>query len=100
MLGVIIPMSQFYQFLQINGMDFILFSKHLFANYISTFFALDLVLSSIVFSIWVIVESKRIKMSSSWIYIIINLLVGLSVAFPYFLYVRETKIKLNSDTNV
>ncbi|UZR98610.1 DUF2834 domain-containing protein [Chondrinema litorale] len=88
-LGAIIPMSQFYQFLITSGLDFQLFVDQLFANYISTFFALDLIISSIAFMVFVVIDSKRIQLSSFWVYIFLNLMLGLSVALPFYLYKRE-----------
>ncbi|MBT30667.1 MAG: hypothetical protein CMO01_13490 [Thalassobius sp.] len=92
-------MSQFYQFLVTSGLDVQLFVEQLFVNYISTFFALDLIISSIAFILFVVVDSKKIQLPSFWIYILINLLMGLSVALPFYLYKREKKLNLTANVN-
>jgi Terpene cyclase DEP1 len=91
-LGTALPCSQFLPFLFENGLDVSLLVEQLFANRISAFFGLDVVVSSLVLWTFVLTEGRRQQMSKLWIYIVCNLLVGVSLGLPLFLYMRERKI--------
>ena len=91
-LGTLLPYSQFLPFLREHGLDVSLLIKDLFANRISGFFGLDVIVSSIVLWVLVLTEGRRRQMRHLWIYIVCNLLVGVSLGLPLFLYMRERKI--------
>ena len=88
LVGLVLPYSQFIPFVADNGLDAPLFEAQLFANQISSAFALDLFVSSVVFWIFLFREGTRLQMKFLWIYIILNLTVGLSFALPLFLWRR------------
>ena len=88
-LGLVAPYYFLFQFLGANGFNIPLLIGQLFANHISTFFAVDLVISIVVFWVWMFAEAKRLQMKNSWVYILASLMVGLSFALPLFLYFRE-----------
>src|SRR5689334_17143116 len=96
-LGVILPYSQFIQFLRENGLDFHLFILQLFANRISSFFAMDVIVSSLV--VWVLVyfEGTRLGMRHLWLYIASTLLAGVSLALPLFLLMRQSTLDRQPD---
>ena len=91
-VGTLIPYSQFLPFLREHGLDVSLLIKDLFANRISGFFGLDVIVSSIVLWVLVRTEGRRRQMRHLWIYVVCNLLVGVSLGLPLFLYMRERKI--------
>jgi uncharacterized protein DUF2834 len=91
-LGTVLPMSQFLPFLAEHGVNPSLIVEDLFANKISSFFGLDVIVSSVVLWVFVLTEGRRQGMKNLWIYIVCNLLVGVSLGLPLFLYVRERKI--------
>ena len=93
-LGLILPMSQFINFLQKYGWNIRYMLELVAANHISRFFVLDLVIASAVFFVFVIVEANRIKMKFIWIYILATLCIGLSFALPLFMFAREVKREL------
>ena len=90
-IGLVVPYYFLFQFLSANGFDIPLLVGELFANHVSTFFAVDLIISIIVFWIWMVAETNRLQMKNSWLYILASLIVGLSFALPLFLYVRESR---------
>ena len=92
-LGTALPYSQFIPFLLENGLNFEQFFEQLFINRISAFFAMDVVVSSLVLWTFVWVEGSRLKMKNLWIYIASNLLVGVSLALPLFLLMRQRKLE-------
>ena len=91
--GTILPYSQLIPFLMEHGPDLPLILQQLFANRISGFFGLDVVVSSVVLWIFVFAEGTRLKMRRLWIYLACSLLVGVSLGLPLFLMMRESKIE-------
>ncbi len=87
--GLIIPYYFLFSFLLTHGLDGRLFVKQLFGTSISTFFAVDLFLSCIVFMMFSGREAARLAMSHTWISTVALFTVGLSCALPLFLYLRE-----------
>lgn len=90
-IGTVLPYSQFIPFLQQHSLDLRLFIEQLFANRISSFFALDVIVSSVVLWVMVIVEGRRGGMTRLWAPILANVVVGVSLGLPLFLYMREAR---------
>ena len=91
-LGTVLPFSQLLPFLTEHGLNVSLLVKDLFANRISSFFGLDVIVSSVVLWVLVLTEGRRQQMRHLWIYIVCNLLVGVSLGLPLFLYFREARL--------
>lgn len=89
LLGAVLPYSQLIPFLREHGLDLKLLVEQMFANRISAFFGLDVLISSVVLWVFVFAEGRRRKMRHLWVYILSNLAVGVSLALPLFLYARE-----------
>ena len=92
-LGAILPLSQLIPFLMAHGFDMPLFFQQLFQNNVSSFFGLDVIVSSFVLWLFVFSEGRRRGMSNLWVYIVCNLAVGVSLALPLFLFSRERKLE-------
>lgn len=90
--GTILPFSQLFPFLREHGLDPSLLFRELFANKVSAFFGLDVIVSSLVLWVFVYSEGTRLKMRHLWVYVAANLLVGVSLGLPLFLLVRESKL--------
>jgi hypothetical protein len=56
---------------------------------LGAFLGMDVLISSIVLWVFIFAEGLRLGMKNLWIYILANLVVGVSLAFPLFLYFRE-----------
>ena len=54
---------------------------------------MDLTISVIVFWFFMFVEANKLQMKNPWVYVLATLLVGLSFAFPLFLYFRERTLE-------
>lgn len=61
----------------------------MFGNRIGAAFVVDLLCVVLVALVWIVVESKKIGMKNSWVYIVLTLLFGLAGPLPLFLYQRE-----------
>ena len=91
-VGTVLPYSQLAPFVREHGLDAALFADQLFANPVSSFFGLDVVVSSVVLWTFVAVEGRRAGMQRLWVPIAANLAVGVSLGLPLFLYMRETRL--------
>jgi len=60
-----------------------------FANNLTTAITFDIYISAIVFSIWVLVDAKTNRLKWPVMYIVLCFGIGLAVALPLFLGVRE-----------
>jgi len=90
--GTVLPYSQFIPFLREHGLDISLFFQQLFANNISGFFGMDVIVSSLALWFFVYAEGERLRMRHLWIYVVCNLLVGVSLGLPLFLLMRQAKL--------
>ena len=91
-VGTILPVSQLVPFLTAHGLDVALFVRQLFANHVSAFFGMDVIVSSLVLWLFVFSEGRRRGMKHLWLYVLCNLAVGVSLALPLFLFFRERKV--------
>lgn len=92
MTGFVLPYYFFISFLTANGLNLSLLAQQLFGTPISTFFAVDLLITAVVFWVFLYQEARRLQMRRWWVYIIATLFVGPSFALPLFLYFRETRL--------
>ena len=92
-IGFVGPYYFFISFLMVHGLDGKAFVQELFATQISRFFAVDLLLSCVVFVGFLRQEATRYAMGYRWLYLVALLTVGLSFALPLFLYVRESHLE-------
>jgi Protein of unknown function DUF2834 len=92
-LGTILPLRFLVPFLLANGLDLSLFFQQLFQNNVSSFFGVDVIVSSLILWLFVFSEGRRRRMGKLWIYIVSNLLVGVSLALPLFLFFRERRLQ-------
>lgn len=92
-LGAVLPYSLFVPFLLESGLDLKLIVEQMFANRISGSFALDVMVSSVVFWVFVVVEGRRAGVESLWAPVAANVVVGLSLGLPLFLYMRERRLE-------
>ena len=91
--GTILPYWWFVPFVREHGLDLRLFVEQLFATQISGFFAMDVVVSSVVLWVFVFVEGRRLGMRRLWLPIAASLAVGVSLGLSLFLYLREQQLQ-------
>jgi hypothetical protein len=95
-IGFLLPYYFLVSFLLENGPNLGLLIDQLFANNISTFFAVDLIITGIVLLVFIYQDAHKLEMGNWWAYGIATLLVGPSFAMPLFLYYRESKLDTTS----
>jgi len=91
-LGFALPYSQFLPWLLEHGFNLSLFFSELFANRISTFFAMDVIVSAIVLIWFIQSEGKHLRMRLLWLPTIVTLIAGVSFGFPLFLFLRQVTL--------
>lgn len=95
-LGALIPYAAFVPWLAEHGLNIRLFVQELLANRISTFFGLDVVVSAVVVAVFTGIESRRAAIRFRWTIVPALLLVGVSLALPLLLYLREASANASS----
>ena len=90
LVGTILPYFFFIQFLREHGLHLRLFVEQLLATPISSFFAVDVIVSAICLWLFVFFEGRRGRVKNLWAPIVASLLVGVSLGLPLFLYLRES----------
>lgn len=97
-IGVLLPWLFLVAFLGEAHPTISLFFSYIFANHVSSSVASDLLISAVIFFVFVFVfaEGKRLNMNNLWIYIPATLMVGLSFGLPLFLYFREKQLAANA----
>jgi hypothetical protein len=91
--GVLLPYWQFIPWVMQHGMNLALFVRELFANRISAFFAMDVLVSAVVLIVFMRVESERLEIRRRWLPVLAVLTVGVSLGLPLFLYLRESRLE-------
>ena len=96
-LGAVIPYAFFLQHFSTEGVNLLEFVRAGFANPAAGGFTADLLFTSVVFWIFMIQQRRREKGPNPILFIVLNLLIGLSCAFPAYLYARERKGEAPAD---
>jgi hypothetical protein len=92
-IGLIAPYLFFFEFFSANGLNIGLLVQQALINPVAIAFTVDLVISIIVFWIYMFSEANKLQMNNAGVYLLATLLVGLSFALPLFLYFRERKLE-------
>lgn len=93
-LGIVLPYWPFVPWAAQNGLHMPLFFRELFANRVGAFFGMDVLVSAAVLVVFIRTESLRLRIPGRWLPVLALLLVGVSLALPLFLYMRERKLEL------
>jgi len=87
-VGIVVPYWFALPFFLIHGPNFPLFVEEIFATRVSSFFAADLIISSVIFLSWSHREARDKNIKGWWLVLVSNLVVGLSLALPLYLLKR------------
>lgn len=87
--GTLLPLSQFGPWLLDHGLAFPLLVEQAFATPIAGFAWMDVLVSAIVVLVFVVVEGRRLQMRFLWLPFLAMFTVGVSLALPLFLLMRE-----------
>lgn len=95
--GVALPCSQLVPWLMIHGLDLRLFFSELFSTHIGGFFGMDVIVSALVLFVFIGFEGRRLSVPRLWMPVAATCLVGVSLGFPLFLYMRQLKLEGQAD---
>lgn len=87
-VGTLLPFTQFIPWLATYGLDVPLLMQQISADRLSAFAWLDVLVSALVLMVFICVESRRLRMRCGWVSLL-GLCVGVSLALPLFLFMRE-----------
>ncbi len=85
--GAVVPYLFFINFFNSEGFDLFGFIGGLFANGAAGGFTADLLISSFVF--WLFMFNRQNEGLKPWVFIALNLTIGLSCALPAYLWANE-----------
>jgi hypothetical protein len=85
-IGGVLPYAFFINYFLNEGIDITGFITALFVNGAAGGFTVDLLITSCVF--WMYLISTRAP--KLWLYVLVNLTIGLSCAVPLYLYLSES----------
>ncbi len=91
-VGTILPYYYLISFLIEHGLDLDLILDHLFRIPLSAFAWMDVVVASLALWVFVLAEGRRLGMRNLWVYFVCTLAVGVSLALPLLLFVREGRL--------
>lgn len=87
--GALVPWLFFGSFFAQNGPDLPLFLQSLFVNGAAGGFSADVLISIAVFWVWSWRDASRQPVRHWWLVLPASFFVGLSLALPLYLYLRE-----------
>jgi len=88
-IGTIVPWLLFGSFFTRHGIDVPLFLQSLFVNGAAGGFSADVLISILVFWVWSQRDAARHGVTRWWLVLPAGFFVGLSLALPLYLYLRE-----------
>jgi len=93
-LGLVVPWYYNVLFMQeAGGFELMAFIKACFTTHPASSITVDLLIGASAFSLWMIVESFRIKMRHVWVYFVLSTCVAFAFAAPLFLFMRERHLE-------
>ena len=98
-LGLVIPWYYNFLFMQeAGGFELMMFIKECFTTNPASSITVDLLIGASAFSLWMIVESFRIKMRHVWVYFVLSTFVAFALAAPLCLFMRERHLDARSSS--
>lgn len=91
--GLLLPYWQFIPWVLQHGLNLSLFVRELFANRIGAFFGMDVIVSAAALLVFARIESARLGIRRRWLVVVAVVTVGVSLALPLFLYLRESELE-------
>ncbi len=88
-VGTVLPYSQLIPWMNEYGFDFLLLFQQVFEIRAGAAFAMDLFVSCAAFFAFIFLERPRLRVPGTWMAVVGTFLVGMSLGFPLYLYLRE-----------
>jgi hypothetical protein len=91
--GLLLPGSLIVTMIVQPGPGLAVLLQPFLSNRLIALLGVDLVVSSLVFWVWVFHEARRLRLPHPWVFVLANLVVGLCFALPLFLYFRQRRLE-------
>ena len=91
-IGTVLPYWKLVPWIMEHGLSLSLLFEELFSTRVGAFFGLDVIVSALALFVFIVVEGRRAEVPHRWLPIIATLLVGVSLGFPLFLYLRQREL--------
>lgn len=88
-IGAIVPYVFFIQYFAAEGVNLGGFLSSITVNNAAGGFTADLLISSLVFWLWMVWQRRNAGGPNPVVFIVLNLLIGLSCALPAYLYAHS-----------
>jgi len=88
-VGAIVPYLFFFQFIKAEGLNIPAFISALFVNGAAGGFSADLLLASFIFWLFLFQQVKESNGPKPYLFIVLNITIGLCCALPAYLFARE-----------
>ena len=100
-LGAILPSLANIDFIRSYGstFDIIKFIQLANINPAAQSLSRDLLIGASAITVWIVSESKRLRMKNLWIILLSSVTIAFAFAAPLFLYLRERRIIEIKDNN-
>ncbi|MCO6185866.1 DUF2834 domain-containing protein [Rhizobium sp. L1K21] len=89
-IGTVIPWIFFGSYIAANGVNIIGFVRDLFDNDASSGSTADVLIATVVFWVWSFFDARQTNVTKWWFVLPTGICVGLSLALPLYLYLRES----------
>ena len=104
LVGAVLPTLSNIEFIKLYGpqFDIRLFIELANSNPAAQSLSRDLLVGASAVTIWIVCESKRLKMKNLWIVLLSSFLIAFAFAAPFFLFLRERRFieLINNDDGV
>ncbi|MCC4594112.1 DUF2834 domain-containing protein [Xanthomonas campestris pv. phormiicola] len=91
-VGTVLPLAAFWPWLQHYGLDLPLLLRQIAASPPSLFAWCDVLVAAVAVIALVLAEGHRLGMRRRWLPLVALLTVGVSLALPLFLWMRERQL--------
>ena len=89
LIGTVWPWVHFGPFFAANGIDFPLFISQMTINPVTKGLTVDICLSILAFWLWSFMDARRQGITLWWLIPLSTICVGLSLALPLYLLLKE-----------
>lgn len=97
--GTLLPLWQLVPWIAAHGLALPLLLQQAFGNQVAALAWWDVLVSGCVLLVFMWSEARRLKMAAPWWPVVGLLLVGVSLALPWFLHVRERHLARQSNSS-
>lgn len=91
-VGTVLPLMSFVPWLSVHGLNAPLMVQQIAASPLSAFAWMDVLVSALAVIAFVLHEGRRLRMPRAWL-ALLGLCVGVSLALPLFLWMRERHVQ-------